>query len=58
MNLTFNRSELIDIEVALKESIQKRKNEIIKSNGVVADGVLDELTSMQEILKKIQQIKI
>ena len=58
MNLTFNRSELIDIEVALKESIQKRKNEIIQSNGVVADGVLDELTSMQEILKKIQQIKI
>jgi len=55
--LSFSRSELMDIEVALKESIKKRKDYIIKHSESDIDGVQDELESMIEILKRIQTVK-
>lgn len=55
--LSFSRSELMDIEVALKESIKKRKDYIIKHSEIDIDGVQDELESMIEILKRIQTVK-
>ena len=55
--LSFSRSELMDIEVALKESIKKRKDYIIKHSESDIDGVQNELESMIEILKRIQTVK-
>lgn len=55
--LSFSRSELMDIEVALKESIKKRKDYIIKHSESDIEGVQDELESMIEILKRIQTVK-
>jgi len=55
--LSFSRSELMDIEIALKESIKKRKDYIIKHSESDIEGVQDELESMIEILKRIQTVK-
>lgn len=60
MDLTFNRSDLIDIEIALNEAIRKREQFIMTHSDTDENyaAVVDELDSMKKIKKRIQTVKI
>lgn len=60
MNINFNRSDLIDIEIALNEAIKKREQFIMthSESDEKFDGIVDELDSMKAIKKRIQEAKI